>query len=284
MSSVKIKFIRDDGQQLSADFITWGIPSDGLKGIDFAEWNLYTEQLAFGDGSIITGGSYSSRNLTITLENMNTNYNQRDRNNVIRFFNPKHTFHIYVTYQGNTRWIEGSLNGFSVPSENIHRRLNVKIGFFCKDPFFKSVDEFSKDIASIQPGFGFPYIATDRFIPYVSVYMFNTEVELLNEGDIDVGIRVYMRFTGDVENPKIEQGGNKFQLIGKFKDNDVVKIDFDKQSVTKNGVNCYNLISSDSSFTKIKIPVGGTTISFNADEGHLNMSVIIYYNQLYGGL
>lgn len=152
---VIVRYVRDDNKELIVDNTTFGIPNDGLEGVDFAKWSLYSETLALKDGSVITGGSYSGRSLVLKFEcKQNDETADSVRNSVRSFFNPKHAFNVYVTYRGITRWISGMIEGFEAPTENVYKRPEFKVGIYCADPFFKSVDSFGKDIASISPMWG----------------------------------------------------------------------------------------------------------------------------------
>ena len=281
---VKVQFIRNDGKEFLADFTEWGIPSGGIEGIDFATWNLYSQPLAFGHGSVVTGKQYSERNLKFTLRNINTNYNEFNRDTFISFFNPLYTFRVYITYQGKTKWIEAEVNGVSAPAKNVYEHIEGAVGFFCENPFLKSVDDFARDISSLEPRWGFPFIATEDYAPLMSVYNFSKQVILDNDGDVEIYFRCVLSFDGDVTNPYISEGEHLFKLIGTFTEDDTIEIDFEKKTVKKNGVSIYDLISRDSNFLDIFIPVGGTIVSMDADIGDNLMHCTIYYNKYYGGM
>lgn len=283
---VRIRIVRSDNKEFIIDNNDWFIPSDGISGIDFPNLNLYSQTVAIGDGSVITGSSFSSRNINIKFHNSNSRRNAVMRRKAQKFFNAKNefTYKVYIKYQGLEHWIEAVINNFSCPSENIYKKLTVSVMFFCEKPYFRSIDEFDRDIASLMPCWGFPWIDTADIQPKVSTYNFDRVIELVNDGDVETGFRAFIRFDNKVTNPMIVCGEEKLEVSGEYNVNDLLIIDFEKETVTLNGENASNLVTPDSSFTDIKIPVGGGKVGFDANDGDNAMSVTILYNQLYGGM
>lgn len=284
MSRVLVKFVRDDGLEFLMDGDVWRITSTGLKGIDFPEFSLYTEPLATTDGSVITGSQIASRNVVVTAYNSNQKYNEQDRKNALKFFNVKKKYKLYITYMGITRWIEGVINTFSMPSKNIYRRLELKVMLFCKNPYWRSVDEFAKDIKGSAGRWGFPYIQTEKIKVIPSVVSFDKEVFLFNDGDVPTQMRVVMTFSGNVKNPYIQKEDKIFKMAKTFKKDDELIIDFANHTVTLNGENAMKYVDKVSSFNDMSIEVNGSAFIVNSDSGDTDISCIVYYNQLYGGM
>ena len=250
MASVYIKFIRSDNKTFILGTGSWRILSNGLQGVDFPSFSVYSEKNAIGDGALLSGKRVDDRDIQIEAKSIDPTNNRAIRDATISFFNPKYSFKLYITYMGVTRWIEGELSGFKCPSENIHRPMKLTVKFYCKDGFLKSVDDFGKDIASISPGFGFPYIQTvSPVIPvYASIYNYNQEI------------------------------------IDTFEDGDDLVIDFENCTIYKNGVNWIQYIDRSSTFTDMGLGIGDSTMGFEADDGDAYMAVFVYYNKLYLGM
>lgn len=283
---VVIRIVRSDDKEFMIDNTDWIIPSDGISGIDFPDFNLYSQTVAIGDGSVVTGSSFSSRIINLKFHNSNTLKNSKMRNDVQKFFNARNEFKykLYIKYQEREHWIESVINKFSCPSENIYKKLTVSVMFFCENPYFRSIDEFNRDIASIVPQWAFPWIDTIDIKPKFSTYNFDRVVNLINEGDVDTAFVAYIRFIDIVENPIIVSGENKLEVSGSYGTDDLLIIDFEKNTVTLNGKNVSNRVTSDSNFVDIKIPVGGGIVGYDAKAGENAMSVTILYNQLYSGM
>ena len=284
---VLIRIVRSDGKSFILGTGAWRILSDGLKGIDFPNFSVYSDKNGVGDGALLSGKRIDDRDVQITCKSVDPSANQPIREATMAFFNPKFTFKLFITYQGVTKWIEGELQGFSCPSENIHRPMTLTVKFYCKDPMLKSVDDFGKDIASISAGFGFPYIesVTEKVIPcYAGIFNFNHEVVINNDGDAMTYPRVTINFSGHVVNPKIYKDNYYVRILGSFYEGDVVVIDFENCTIRKNGVNWIQHIDRSSTFTEMGLDIGDSKIGFQADDGDGNMAVFVYYNKLFLGL
>lgn len=286
---VLVRIIRSDGKSFVLGTGAWRILSDGLKGIDFPNFSVYSDKNGVGDGDLLSGKRIDNRDVQVKCKSIDPRANAAIREATISFFNPKYTFKVYITYQGVTRWIEGELQGFSCPSENIYRPMALTVKFFCKDPMLKSVDDFGKDIASISAGFGFPYVEThlddDPVIPaYADIYSYNHEVVIENDGDAMTYPRVTINFQGSALNPKIYKDNCYVRILGRFHEGDVVDIDFENCTIKKNGVNWIQNIDRSSTFTAMGLNLGDSKVGFSADDGDGNMAVYVYYNKLYLGL
>lgn len=283
---VLVKIIRSDSKAFLLGTSPWKILSNGLTGIDFPNFSIYSDKNGTGDGALLSGKRIDDRDIQIKCRNLDTANNKSIRAAAISFFSPKFSYKVYVTYQGVTRWADAELEAFKCPSENIYRPMNLTVKFFCKDGFLKSVDNFGKDIASISPGFGFPYIeALSPLIPvYASIYNYNNAVTINNDGDAMTYPRVTINFKGEVTNPKIYKDDYYVRILDTFENGDVVEMDFEKCTITKNGTNWIQYIDRSSTFTEMGLDIGDSTVGFEADDGDSYMSVYVYYNKLYLGL
>lgn len=283
---VLIRIVRSDDQSFILGTGTWKILSKGLEGIDFPNISVYSDKNGAGDGALLSGKRIDDRDIQIKCKNTDPKSNEQVRAAAINFFNPKYSYSIYITYMGQTRWTEGELQGFSCPSENIHRCMTMIVKFYCRDGVLKSVDNFGKDIASVSPGFGFPFIdVKNPLIPvYASIFNYNQEVVLTNDGATDTYPRITINIKGNVSNPKVYKDSHYVRILGDFVKGDVLSIDCEKCTIYKNGVNWIQHIDRSSTFTDMALPVGDSKIGFVADDGDTNMSVFIYFNKLYTGL
>lgn len=283
---VIVKYIRDDGKEFIIDGTLFGIPNDGIEGVDFAEWNVYKENLALKDGCTITGKSYSGRPITIKFRNKIISNMDADRDNARRFFNPKHEFKLYITYRGITRWIDGVIDGVNIPTGNIYEPPEYKIGLYCADPFFKSTDSFGKDIAEVSPMWGWPWICTDEIKPVFSVFNYDPYIYIENDGDESAPLIARLTFDGPVTDPKIIQGYNEkyFQLNGTFTSDDILVIDFENGIVLRNGVKAFNLVNKNSQ--DLDIPIGLTLYSMGCSDPDdtILMHCYLSFYKRYGGI
>ena len=154
-----IKFIRDDGLTLN---ITDYFKIISIEGLGTITQEIFTEKRAVGDGDIITGTRVSSRTVTITACNDCAGQFDTSREKINSFFNPKNSFKMYVTYKNNTVWCECIVDARDLPTNNIFAPQMFTLSVFCPSPYFKSYDDFGKDLASISPMMGFPLMISQE--------------------------------------------------------------------------------------------------------------------------
>lgn len=286
-NKVKIKILRSDGREFIADGsvngeASWGITA--IEGIGSLEFENFTEKKAVGDGDIIKGTRVKSREISIVTKAKNAALNKILRREAISFFNNKYSFRLYVTYQGETMWIDGIIEGLSIPNDNLREQQRVDVSFFCKDPYMKSVDAFGYDIAAIDPLWTFEEIDDPDWGEPFDSYNFAKSVDITNDGDVETYCTSIIRATGEVKNPKFIHNDAYIRFIDDLVTNDVVEIDIENRKVLKNGKNALAKIDRNSNFVGMVFPVGDNVVSYDADSGETNMSVTLYFNKLYMGV
>ncbi|MPN25371.1 hypothetical protein SDC9_172780 [bioreactor metagenome] len=154
---------------------------------------------------------------------------------------------------------------------------------FCSDPYFRSVDEFGKDIAGNTPMMGFPLLSslTSGFI--TGLFTYPEFVYIENDGDTETFCRAVVVAYGAVTGFKLSKDVNTYVKFNQaLSVGDELVLDFINASVTLNGVNANRYIDRASTF--FAIDTGGCNISFSADDGTTLLSCTIYYNKLYAGV
>lgn len=282
--SVNIKCVRSDNKVFVIGTGSWRILSDGLTGVDYPNVSVFHDKNGVGDGALDSGKRVDDRDIQVKAKTTNPANNEAVRKIAIAFFNPKYSYKLYITYMGLTRWIEGEIQGFNCPSGNVFRPITMTIKFYCKDGFMKSVDDFGQNIASIKAAFAFPYIQTAKIPVVADVYNYHQSVTIANDGDTMSYPRVTINFTGSAKNPKIYKDSYYVRILGSFQEGDVLQMDFENCTITKNGTNWIQYIDRSSTFTEMGLAIGDSTIGFAADDGDANMAVYVYYNKLYLGV
>ena len=286
-STVKIRILRSDGREFKIDGTDWSIPSDGLDGFGNYENDITTVDNAVGDGGMITSSRIGPKDRTIVAKSRNPLLNDIMRKAALAFFSSKYTFSIYLTYMGVTRWCEGKIYKFSLPTANVHRTMTMQVTFLCADPFLRSYDNFGKNIAATVGMCGFPYLCsvTDGTPKGITGGKFNFAqvVVLENDGDTDTFCKAVFTAQGEVVNPKLMVNGNYVRVIDTMAKDDVIIMDFTKKppTVQKNGVNFMGHCDRTSAFDDMVLTVGDSEISYDADTGSNLLNVAIYYNKLY---
>lgn len=286
MNAVTVEVIRDDGRCFLIDNKSWKIKSDGLEGFDFVEPEVTSEPNAYGDGSRLVASRVNDKDRTVSAVYKGSLSEKANQREVVRsFFNHKRSYKLVVEYMGMKKACEGYLYHFSLPTANIHRNLELTFTLLCTQPYMLSYDDFAKNIAQVDGGLEFDFEIPEEGTDF-GHYTFNQTVIIENDGDVGTDMKVVLRATGPVTNPKLIKDDKFVRIIDTMKSGDEITIDLISKpcKITKNGVNIIGKTDRMSSFSKMAIDVGMNKISYNADDGYNNLEVYLYYNERYLGL
>lgn len=277
-----ITFVREDLKRFIlggsySDTAAWGITS--IDGIGKIEAEVSTEKNTVGDGDAITGVRFPARNIDITANVKNRKNNEVEKRNADSFFNPKYNFTLFIEDGNTTRWTTAVIEKFSCPRRQ--GNLQFSLALKCVDPYFYSKDNYGKNIASVKPVFGFPYISPVSKGFNVGIYNFARQVKVENTGDAETYFTIRLEAFGDVLNPKVMKDNAYVRIIDTLQNGDIVDIDLVENTIKKNGKNCIGKVDRTSSFSGMIMDIGDNTISFGADDGDTSMRVVIYYNLRY---
>ena len=283
-TDVIARIVRDDGAELTADETDWGLTA--IDGADAPKYELFTEKNGSGDGDTITGKRVAARDLELQAAVMNSSLNDVLRRRAKSFFNPKHTYKVYLTYMGTTYWLAAELSAFSAPSTQIYEPQTWSALFLAAKPYWQSVDDFGQDIAAETPRWGFPYMDHPTRGVLVSVYNFEREVVFEYDGDVPAFPTIVLTADGDVTNPKIVKDGAFVRLIDTLAAGDTVVVTTAPRAigVTKNGANVLNKIDRASDFSGLQMLPGTNRVRYEADYGDNRLHAVIRYNKQYLGV
>ena len=288
-TSVKIKFIKvKDSSEFVIDGTDWGLLSKGsLSGFGEFENDITTVDNAIGDGGIIASDRIAQKDRTVSAVSMHNTMNDVLRHKAMIFFSGKNLYKVYISYLGITRWFTGKMYKFELSTGNTRRRMELTVTLLCPDPYFKSYDNFGKNIASASGMVAFPYLCsiTNGTAQGVTGGRFNfaQSVSLYNDGDSDTYLRAVFKANAGVVNPKLIVNSAYVRVIDTMSTGDVIEMDFENNppTVTKNDANYIGHCDRLSSFDEMGIVVGDNEVSFSADTGTNNLDVSIYYNKNY---
>lgn len=295
IGDVKARIVRSDGQEMTIGDGDWRIPSDGLENWANLNYSVSSVELPSYDGALVTSERVSSVDRSIHAICCGKEP-EKLRERAIRFFNPKYTFEVHMTYMGRTRWCTGHQLGFKASEGNIYKKPEIDWTILCPNPYLLSEGDFGRDIAEIVPMFGFPFASylppedgsIDGFpVGFAwSMYEFAQEVDISNDGDVPSGMRVIIRADGDVKNPLVRIGEGYVRVITSMQQGDEIVMDASSRppKITMNGENAMQKLDRNSSILDMMIDVGNTTIERDADDGYQNMSVTVFFNKQYLGV
>lgn len=278
------RIVRSDGAELTADETDWGLTS--IDGAAAPEYELFTEKNATDDGDTVTGKRVAARDLELEAAVMDTRLNDVLRDHAKRFFNPKYTYKVYLTYMGTSYWLAAELAAFRAPNTQIYQPQTWSAYFLAANPYWQSIDDFGQDIAAITPRWGFPYMDNPTYGVLVDVANFARQVIFDYNGDVPAYPTITITADGAVTNPKIVKDGAFVRLIDTMVKGDRVEIDTNPLHIRikKNGVNVLNKTDRASKFTAMQMQPGTNTVSYEADYGDNNLHVVIRYNKQYLGV
>lgn len=280
---MKVKILRSDNEYLEFDGSYNGTSDLGILsvgGLTIPSPSINSSTKAYGDGELFNSQRLPSRNIEFEIIAKRRNDSIQLKNNLIRFFNNRYDFKVYITYMDNEKWINAKLNGFTQVNSNITDNYQFKLGFYCPDPYFKSIDNFDTNVAMKRYYFAFPFVSLESRGGIMNgVYAYAQEVLVPNNGDIPINFDVKITANGDVSNPKIIKGDKYILINDTMVDGDIIEIQLSNDRtplVLKNGVNVRGKLDRGSSLTNMEIQVGGDMVGYSATNGDSNMDVTIY--------
>lgn len=281
---VTARLVRDDGAELLADGRDWLLTA--IDGAGAPTYELFSEDSASGDGAAVTGKRVAARDLQLEATALHVADNAVLRGMALSFFSPKHTYQVYLTYLGRTRWLSCELSAFQAPNQRVHLPQTWTALFLAANPYWQSVDDFGQDIASVTPRWGFPYIDHPDYGVLVDVANYTRQVVFDYDGDVPAWPAITITADGAVTNPRIVKDGAFVRLLDTLAAGDTVVITTNPRSIriTKNGGNVLNKVDRASDFTGMAMRPGTNTISYEADVGENLMHVVIRYNKQYLGV
>ena len=260
-----------------------------IDGIDYPELDISTNPNAHYDGCVVDSNRVDKRIITINADYCGNN-KEIERKNLISFFNPKLDFNIIIDYCENKKAAQCRINDFKAEINNIHDILNFEIELLCVDPYLHDVDEVKQEVALWRPAFHFPLIIPKDKGIIMGYREPSLIANLINTGDVPIGIKVDFIATGTVINPSIfnvntrefikinttMQAGDKITVNTRTGEKQII--------LNRNGVetNILNLLDLDSTF--LHAEKGDNLYRYDADNGLNALQISIYFNPSYLGV
>ena len=283
----KIKFVLKQGKES----LELGSGSDfgilDYSGIEASDYTLSLEDNAQLDGATIAGKKVEPRPITIKAEYRKTDKEDKIRQKIIRFFNPKKSGELTVTFGNITRKIGYEIEGSpQIEERNIFRALRFSVNLLCPAPYFQDVETFAKNMAGVREVLAFPLVFPPRGL--VTSYREMQQVAVFNnKGDKAIGLNVLFEAKGGgVTNPVLYNLSTGEFLRVEIEMNKGDKLTIctipGKKRVELNGKNAIQYIDRNSRF--FAIAEGETLLKYDADEGRQNLDVYPRYTPEYLGV
>lgn len=268
-----------------------------LTGCEASDYTPNLQQNAQMDGAVLESNNVDSREIGVaaTCEN-------KSRDFLVRFFNPKNDIKLTIKMLEVTRWIVGRVSSFRFVENRINNRNAFEVSLICGNPYFKDMDNFGKNVANIVKQFAFPFVSPvaparnqDGKYHWIQGHIsghkqFNNQVNLDNVGDIPVGVAFRIEAKGAVVNPRVNREDGSYIQVGSslkpltMQAGDVLTIDTARgnKRIELNGVNIFQYYERGSEM--FELDVGANRIKYTAETGYTNMAVYVYYTPQYLGI
>lgn len=297
IGDVTARIIRSDGNEFIIGDGEWRITKDGLENWANLPYTVNAMELPMTDGAIVTSKRVSSVDRTITAECRGRTPDEA-RAEAIKFFNPKYTYEVHMTYRGRTRWCEGEQIGFKASEGNMYERPSITWTILCPNPYLRSESNFGKDLADSTAMMGFPWfsayptmedgnrnlLTNEYAVASVREYKFSTDI--VNAGDVETGLKIVIKAKGYIDQPYVKVGDNLVTVNIWMNKGTVLELDMSRRppTVTANGENIIHYVDRNSSIFSLLLGIGSSRFEYGARSGRELMSVTLYWNEQYLGL
>ena len=290
---IKITRLSDNATFLLENGSRWRIANEGLEG--FGGWgsNITFADSASDDGGLITAEHISKVNRTINAICDTRASMDVGRQEVVQFFRVKEDYRVNIIYGTFDVFADGKIEKFLLNERHLDRGyLTFTLTLLFPNPYFKSTDDYGKNIASLRPMIAFPFLCSSANGIKLAkgttggIYDFAQQVIVNNSGDVATKPKIRITANGDVINPRISINGYTVRIIDTLVNKDVIELDFSQTppTVKKNGSNFIGHCDRTSAFNQMLLDRGDNVIRYDADNGSSHIDVVVYYNNLYGAI
>lgn len=271
-----------------------------IEGLESADFQLQSSDMALVDGEDILGKKIAARTIHIEASLHDDEYNESYREQLIRFFNPKHTGTLYINNMGVERQIDYEIEGWTFQQKDLWEPLKFIADLICPDPYMLGLDATGTRVDKKKKMFAFPWVCLkqktileppDNLRGYqgqIMGYVIRDYIaEIHNDGDVPTGFIVTIRARkGTAKNPKIMNAntGQYIKVLIDLVQGDVLVITMSERvrTIKLNGQNVYMKI--DRSSSPFMLEAGDNELEFWADENYQNLEIGLSYTLRYLGV
>lgn len=267
--------------------------NDGIRyevtaasGLNPPSASLFTSKSPNRKGSKYNGSTLDERNIVIEIkilgdieENRNALYSWVDTEQYCK-----------VRYQNGVKnvYCEGYVQ--DCPIDLFTDNEIVSVAIVCPNPYWKELNEISKDISALLKQFTFPFAISAAGIPFSTMRQ-NNATNVFNAG-AETGLKITIKCTADVTNITIFDAQNttrRFALKTTIHPDEVVVIDTEASPKT---CKRYKADGGEENLLKYIVPVptwftlkkGNNVFGFTADTGISSADISIGYTNKFLGV
>lgn len=237
------------------------------------------------DGTTVTSVKVEPREITITGDIEQNEKELINRENLIRFFNPKKDGEMYITRNNVKRKIQYNVSSLDFATNKMYDRIQFTLVLeSVEEPYFLDTKNRGNYLTLISPQFTFPLAICPKKV--MGYRTFKPVMPLVNDGDKETGIEIIVTAKrGKMDNIKLILNNKEYIQVNETLNQwDVLKINTNprKKSVTLNGVNIINKIDRNSTFFNLKI--GKNILKYECDNGSTNIDIDVLFYRKYLGV
>lgn len=257
-----------------------------VSGLNPPSGSIFTSKSPTRKGVKYNGSTLNERNIMLKIKilgdienNRNALYDWVDSENYIK-----------VYYQNGLKnvYCEGHVEDCDIDFFTDNETVNLAI--ICENPYWKDLNEISKEISTILSQFTFSFAIDENGIPF-STSTNNNTTNIFNGGN-EVGIKMFIKFKGVVSNISIYDANNtnrRFKILKTFYENEIVEINTETNPKTcklykPNGTveNILKYVEANPTWFNLKR--GNNLFSYTAEVGGENVVISINFTNQYLGV
>lgn len=247
--------------------------------------SINTTKVALGDGAIFNSSAVNERNIVITL--YITGNIERNRQRLYSLFKTKEACRVFFKNRYRDVYIDGYVESFDATI--FDKTQKVQVSILCPSPYFVNVNQQEYDFSWVSRGFEFPFSVPAEGVELGTIENISS-VNIINNGDVDTGIKIILTARGTVLNPTIinTQTNEKMTINYSLKSGDVVTITTgrgQKNVCLTRGGTTTNIISRlSANSTWFKVLVGDNPFAYESSAGGGNLDIKFIFSELYEGV
>ena len=255
-----------------------------IQGIEASSYTINTAQ-SEQDGSTVTSVKIETREITITGDIEKNENELINREELIRFFNPKQEGEMFITRNDRARKIKYRLSSLYFVTNKIYECIDFNLVLeSTEEPYFSDAKNSGNYLTAISPQFTFPVVISPTKI--MGYRTFKPVMPLVNDGDKETGIEIIVTAKrGKMDNIKLILNDNEYIKVNVMLEQwDELRINTNprKKSVMLNGVNIINKIDRNSTFFSLKI--GKNILKYECENGSTNIDIDVQFYRKYLGV
>lgn len=221
-----MRIIYKNSKGLAVDFCNFpGLTLYNVEGLGPTELNTSAIRKAYSNGVVVNNTNRGERQIILNLALTAGRENDRIRRTLYDILGDKE--------QGQFRYVDDDLDVFTeayaeAPSvETWTLEPTIQVSLLCPSAYFKATQETKLELYQVIPKLKFPLEIPEGTGAHMGYELPNLEeYEIENAGQLSTGVRIEVRFTGNLQGLILtnESNGNKLEIGYTFVEGDILTI------------------------------------------------------------